>query len=148
MNKEQQKTLNNIMKVNNPIKRYEMLLMLFNNVFIDSLEGLNLSSLIDIDTVNINNAEDVLSHIMKIKKDLINYNEELKKVNERIIKQNKINKILKALSNEESESENEDDDENDENNYSLNIQEIENIIKHIDSLNIETVNKWITNDER
>lgn len=142
MNKEQQKTLNNIMKVNNPIKRYEMLLMLFNNVFIDSLEGLNLSSLIDIDTVNINNAEDVLSHIMKLKKDLISYNEELKKVNERIIKQNKINKILKALSNEGSENDDEDD-ENDENNYSLNIQEIENIIKHIDSLNIETVNKWI-----
>ena len=139
MNKEQQKTLNNIMKVNNPIKRYEMLLMLFNNVFIDSLEGLNLSSLIDIDTVNINNAEDVLSHIMKLKKDLINYNEELKKVNERIIKQNKINKILKALSNEESEN----DENDDESNYSLNIQEIEDIIKHIDSLNIETVNKWI-----
>lgn len=138
MNKEQQKTLNNIMKVNNPIKRYEMLLMLFNNVFIDSLEGLNLSSLIDIDTVNINNAEDVLSHIMKLKKDLINYNEELKKVNERIIKQNKINKILKALSNDEN-----DDENDDENNYSLNIQEIEDIIKHIDSLNIETVNKWI-----
>lgn len=140
MNKEQQKTLNNIMKVNNPIKRYEMLLMLFNNVFIDSLEGLNLSSLIDIDTVNINNAEDVLSHIMKIKKDLINYNEELKKVNERIIKQNKINKILKALSNEEVNDESENDENN---NYSLNIQEIEDIIKHIDSLNIETVNKWI-----
>ena len=141
MNKEQQKTLNNIMKVNNPIKRYEMLLMLFNNVFIDSLEGLNLSSLIDIDTVNINNAEDVLSHIMKLKKDLINYNEELKKVNERIIKQNKINKILKALSNDESE--NDENDENENETYSLNIQEIEDIIKHIDSLNIETVNKWI-----
>ena len=146
MNKEQQRTINNIMKVNNPIKRYEMLLMLFNNVFIESLNGLNLSALVDIDTININNAEDVLSHIMKLKKDLISYNEELKKVNERIIKQNKINKILKALSQNEADDET-NDENNDETNM-LNIQEIENIIKRIDSLNIETVKRLITNDER
>ena len=142
MNKEQQRTINNIMKVNNPIKRYEMLLMLFNNVFIESLNGLNLSALVDIDTININNAEDVLSHIMKLKKDLISYNEELKKVNERIIKQNKINKILKALSQNEADDET-NDENNDETNM-LNIQEIENIIKRIDSLNIETVKRLIT----
>ena len=134
MNKQNNNTLKKILSITNPIKRYETLHLFINSVFVDSLNGLNLSSLLNIDEIDISNAEDILTHLLKIKKDLVDYSKQLRVLNERIKKQQTINAILSLVvsnsSNEEKQT-----------LETLDVEEIDEMIKRLDSLNVEVISE-------
>ena len=135
MNRQQSQTFKKILSISNPLKRYEALHLFINSVFVDSLNGLNLTSLMNIDEVDVSNAEDILSHMLKMKRDLMSYCEQLKMLNERMKKMKTINKVLSLVVGDEDELKmsNDGDDE-------LNVNEIEEMVKRLDSLNVESIN--------
>lgn len=138
MNKQQSQTFKKILSITNPLKRYEALHLFINSVFVDSLNGLNLTSLMNIDEVDVSNAEDILSHMLKMKRDLMCYCEQLKMLNDRMKKMKTINKVLSlvvgaAATSDELKMSNDEDDE-------LNVNEIEEMVKRLDSLNVESIN--------
>ena len=135
MNRQQSQTFKKILSISNPLKRYEALHLFINSVFVDSLNGLNLTSLMNIDEVDVSNAEDILSHMLKMKRDLMSYCEQLKMLNERMKKMKTINKVLSLVvgDGDELKMSNDGDDE-------LNVNEIEEMVKRLDSLNVESIN--------
>lgn len=136
MNKEQTKIYKNIISLNNPVKRYDLLIGFMNSLFVDSLNGLNLTSLINIDEINISDADDILKHLISIKQELKQYTEQLKTINERMKKLNTIKQVINQLIIG-------DETTNETTNEELNIEELENMIKRLESLNVEAINKVI-----
>lgn len=136
MNKQQTQTFKKILSISNPLKRYETLHLFINSVFVDSLNGLNLTSLMNIDEIDISNAEDILSHMLKIKRDLMSYCEQMKMLNERMKKMKMINKILSLVVGDGGGIDNIESFNEDE----LNVNEIEDMVKRLDSLNVESIN--------
>ena len=140
MNKEQTKIYKNIISLNNPVKRYDLLIGFMNSLFVDSLNGLNLTSLINIDEINISDADDILKHLISIKQELKQYTEQLKTINERMKKLNTIKQVINQLIiGDETTNETNTSTSNEE----LNIEELENMIKRLESLNVEAINKVI-----
>ena len=109
-----------------------------NGVFVDSLNGLNLSSLLNIDEIDTSSAEDILSHLLKIKRDLVSYSEQLKALNNKMKKLEMINRILELVVGES-----ELNDDGVEKTNLINSEEIDEMVKRLDSLNVESINKII-----
>ena len=85
-----------------------------------------------------------LKHLISIKQELKQYTEQLKTINERMKKLNTIKQVINRLIiGDETSNETTNETSNETSNDELNIEELENMIKRLESLNVEAINKII-----